>query len=398
MKETWRWFGPKDNVTLEDMLQAGVQGVVTGLYDQPPGACWSQSKIAARKTDLAQLASGLPSGLQWDVVESLPVSEEIKTRTGAFEDHLTAYCESMENLATENIKLICYNFMPVLDWTRTDIAHRLPHGGTCMSFDLIDFAMFDIHVLQRKTATLDYMPNVVDAAALRIEQATQADLDTLTQTIIAGLPGAANSLTLEGLRDAIARYNDIDQDQLRQHLKAFLEAVIPTAQRLGIKLCCHPDDPPWAVLGLPRIVSTEDDLAWLVDAVDCKANGLTFCSGSLGSRGDNDLCAIATRFAHRIHFVHLRNVCRHNDIGPTSFFEDTHLSGSTDMIRLLQLFLATHPNVDSLPMRPDHGQDILTDLGKNTAPGYPLCGRMRGLAELRGALLALNATRGAAQV
>ncbi len=393
MKQTWRWFGPDDDITVDHMLQAGVEGVVTSLYSLAAGTVWPRSLIAARKAEIASMSDSTPSGLLWDVVESLPVSESIKTRTGDYEEHLVAYCQSLENLAAEGIKVICYNFMPVLDWTRTDIAMKLPHGGTCMNFDLTDFAMFDIHILQRELASNDYDSSVTDAALKRFQESTQTTRDALTRTVVAGLPGAVHALTLSELRDALATYKDTDRETLRQNLKAFLEAVVPTAERLGMKLCCHPDDPPWPILGLPRIVSTEDDLAWLTGAVDSVANGITLCTGSLGSRGDNDLCALARRFADRIHFVHLRNVRRATNNGPTSFFEDAHLAGSTDMVEFLHTLVTTHPDIATLPMRPDHGQEILTDIGQNSKPGYPLCGRMRGLAELRGVLLSIEYVR-----
>ncbi|PJI85386.1 D-mannonate dehydratase [Yoonia maricola] len=391
MKQTWRWFGPTDQVTIDDMLQAGVAGVVTGLYNLAPGIIWSRESIAARKAEIAVMNDGTPSGLKWDVVESLPVSETIKTNSGDFAAHIAAYKASLRNLAAEGIRVVCYNFMPLLDWTRTDIAKRMPHGGTAMSFDLADFAMFDMHVLQRIDAAADYTQAISSAATTRFEQTNKAAIDALTTTIVAGLPGAAEHLTLDELHMALATYDDIGPDALRQNLTAFLQAVIPTAEDCGIQMCCHPDDPPWPVLGLPRVVSTQADIAFLLGAVDSHASGLTFCSGSLGARADNDLCAIINQFADRIHFAHLRNVRRADDTVPTSFFEDEHLAGSTDMIAVLRTLLQAHPNPDALPMRPDHGQDILTDLGQNSAPGYPLCGRMKGLAELRGAMMALKA-------
>ncbi|MEP3846866.1 MAG: mannonate dehydratase [Paracoccaceae bacterium] len=390
MKETWRWFGPSDGVTVDHMLQSGVQGVVTGLYDLQPGIVWTPEAIARRQHDIAHMSDGTPSGLAWDVVESLPVSEAIKTQTGDYVSHIANYIQSMEALAAAGIQTICYNFMPVLDWTRTDIAMGLPNGGTCMHFDLVDFAVFDVHLLKREGADQRYDSDIIEQAKERHANMSKDRKAELARTVSAGLPGAATSLSMDDLRAELATYDGIDKDRLRNNLKDFLQAVIPTAERLGLKMACHPDDPPWPVLGLPRIVSTIDDLVWLTEAVDSTANGLTFCSGSLGARADNDLEAIVSRFAQRIHFIHLRNVRRATDQAPTSFFEDAHLDGSTDMIGLLKAILATHPDPQNLPMRPDHGQDILTDLGQNTAPGYPLCGRMKGLAELRGALRALG--------
>ncbi|MEP3295886.1 MAG: mannonate dehydratase [Pseudoruegeria sp.] len=392
MKQTWRWFGPDDQVTIDDMLQAGVQGVVTGLYDLSPGTVWGNDAIAERKAQIAVMKSGAASHLRWDVVESLPVSETIKSAKGPVQAHIAAYIASMENLAIQGIKTICYNFMPVLDWTRTDTAMQLPHGGTCMNFDLIDFVVFDVFILERENAYKDYDADVCDQARTRHDDMPNSAKAGLSRTICAGLPGSTTQLTIDDLRKALSHYEGVTADKLRQNLKSFLQAVIPAAERLGIKMACHPDDPPWPVLGLPRIVSTEQDLEWLVGCVDSPANGLTFCSGSLDARADNKLNAIAARFADRIHFVHLRNVRRLSDATPTSFFEDTHLGGSTDMISLIKTLLDTHPDPSKLPMRPDHGQDILTDLGTNTAPGYPLCGRMRGLAELRGAILTLRAS------
>lgn len=392
MKQTWRWFGPDDQVTIEHMLQAGVQGVVTALHDMPPGAVWSRADIAERKAQISVKRNGEQSGLSWDVVESLPVSEAIKTHSGAYQQHLSAYKESLENLAAEGVRTVCYNFMPLLDWTRTDISKEMPHGGSAMSFDLVDFALFDIHLLQRTGAAASYPEPIVHTAADRFDDLDQSRADALIRTVVAGLPGAAEHLSLDELRTALGTYDSIGPEELRENLAFFLRSVIPTAERLGIQLCCHPDDPPWSVLGLPRIVSTQKDIEWLLATIDSKANGLTFCSGSLGARADNDLCAMIKRFADRIHFVHLRNVRRADNVVPTSFFEDSHLDGSTDMVAVLQAILNAHPDPDNLPMRPDHGQDILTDIGRNTAPGYPLCGRMKGLAELRGAMIALRHT------
>ncbi len=390
MKETWRWFGPSDSVSVENMLQSGVQGVVTGLYHLPPGVVWTQDDIETRQNEIAVKADGAPSGLAWEVVESLPVSEAIKTRTGPFQSHIDAYLTSMEALASAGIDTICYNFMPVLDWTRTDIARPLPHGGTCMYFDLIDFAVFDIFLFERAGAEATYDAETCRAAEARFQDMTEERKQALSKTVTAGLPGAATTLSIEDLRTELSAYDGIGKDDLKHNLKAFLEAVVPTAEKLGLKMACHPDDPPWPVLGLPRIVSTEADLAWLTGAVDSPSNGLTFCSGSLGARADNDLNAIVNRFANRIYFFHLRNVRRLSEACPTSFFEDSHLDGSTDMVSLIRDILATHPTPVTVPMRPDHGQDILTDIGRNPAPGYPLCGRMKGLAELRGVVRALS--------
>lgn len=390
MKETWRWFGPNDNVTIDDMLQSGVQGVVTGLYDIAPGQVWAPEAIAQRQDQISRMTNGAPSGLAWEVVESLPVSEAIKTQQGPYLDHIEGYIASMEALAAAGITTICYNFMPVLDWTRTHTAMTLSHGGTCMSFDLIDFVVFDVHLLKRVGAEANYDPAICANALERCDQMTPQRKSELCGTICAGLPGAATSLSMEQLRTALATYARVDADQLRSNFSAFLNAVVPKAEQLGLKMACHPDDPPWPVLGLPRIVSTRADIEWLIGTVDSHANGITFCTGSLGARQDNNLAEMVAHFAERIHFVHLRNVKRQSTTIPTSFYEAAHLDGSTDMIEILSTLMATHPDPTNLPMRPDHGQDILTDIERNTTPGYPLCGRMKGLAELRGALRALN--------
>lgn len=397
MKQTWRWFGPLDDVSVDDMLQSGVEGVVTALHDIKPGEVWTRAAIHKRIDQIATRSDGTTSGLSWDVVESLPVSEQIKTQTGCWQTHLKNYIRSLENLAAEGVRVVCYNFMPVLDWTRTDTAWQLPHGGSCMRFDLTDFALFDIHVLERQGALEEYEAHVIREAQKRFHASTDEQLHKLSQNITKGLPGAVSSLTREQIASLLGTYTNTNEESLREHLKVFLEAVIPAAEELSMRLCCHPDDPPWPILGLPRIVSTEDDLAWLLAACDSPANGLTFCSGSLGARPDNSLAAMIRRFGSRIHFLHLRNVRRESDQVPLSFFEDSHLSGSTDMIELLRAILEEERQrradgrVDhQIPMRPDHGQDILTDLARNTQPGYPLCGRMRGLAELRGAILALS--------
>ncbi len=390
MKQCWRWFGPDDQVTVEDMLQSGVQGVVTGLYNKAAGQVWTRKDIATHQAHIAQTRDGKPSGLQWEVVESLPVSEAIKTRSGPVDEHIANYIRSMEALGAAGIKTICYNFMPLLDWTRTDIAMPLNHGGTCMNFDLIDFAAFDIYILRRVGARKDYQAEVATQAQSRFEMMSPLREQELSRTICAGLPGAVFGFSLPQLREQIATYANIDATRLRENLAAFLKAILPTAERLGLKLACHPDDPPWPVLGLPRIVSTQADLEYLVSCVKSPANGLTYCSGSLGARADNDLVQMAKQFANNIHFAHLRSVNRASDHVPTSFFEDAHLEGSTDMIAVLRALLDHHPRPAHLPLRPDHGQDILSDIGTNSAPGYPLCGRMKGLAELRGALKALT--------
>ncbi len=397
MRHTWRWFGPKDPVSVDDMLQAGVQGVVTALHHVPTGSMWTPEEIARRQADLAVMGDGTPSGLAWEVVESLPVSEAIKTQTGDWRAHVQSWIASMRNLHAAGIRVICYNFMPVLDWTRTDLAWRRPNGARCMRFDLYDFAAFDIHILQRKGAAGSFPQDVRDEAARRFADMDAARREALAGNVVFGLPGAAERLSMGDVRDLLDSYAPVTDAVLRRNFHDFLEQVAPVAQDLGMRLCCHPDDPPFALLGLPRIMSTEADYAERIAAVDLPANGITLCSGSLGARPDNDLPGMMRRLGHRVHFLHLRNVRRDADTVPASFFEDEHLGGQTDMVALTRAILdeearrrAEGREDAQIPMRPDHGQDILDDIGRGGQPGYPAIGRLKGLAELRGVEAALS--------
>jgi mannonate dehydratase len=397
MRQTWRWFGPADKVTLWDIRQAGAEGIVTSLYHIAPGQVWTRAEIAKRKAEVATHEDGTASGLTLDVIESIPVSEAIKTAGPEREAHVAAWIESLENCAAEGIGVICYNFMPVLDWTRTDLKHRRPNGALALRYDLADFAAFDIHVLGRAGAAGDYAPDVLAAAAGRAAGWDGAARDRLTGNILAGLPGSVERWTLDSFRARLASYDGIDADRLRANMAWFLARVVPVAERLGVRLCCHPDDPPWALFGLPRIMSTEADYRWLVDVVPRPANGITFCTGSLGARGDNDLAGMVERLGPHIHFLHLRNVRRESPSVPCSFFEDDHLGGSTDMVAVIRAVVAEQNRRRAegradwcIPMRPDHGQEILTDAERVGAPGYPAVGRLKGLAELRGAMLALQ--------
>lgn len=397
MRQTWRWFGPHDRVSVDDMLQAGVEGVVTALHHIPAGAVWSAEEIAARQAQLAVMRDGAASGLGWEVVESLPVSESIKTQSGDWRDHVGNWITSMRNLRAAGLRVICYNFMPILDWTRTDLAWRRPSGARCMRFDLVDFAAFDIHILRRPGAADSFPPAVRDAADARFRDMPEARRAELARNLVHGLPGAATNFSLDDVRDLLATYAEIGPDRLRGHLHDFLEQVVPVAQEIGMRLCCHPDDPPFDLLGLPRIMSTEADYAGLIRAVDLPANGITLCSGSLGARPDNDLPGMMDRLGDRVHFLHLRNVRRDTDTVPASFFEDGHLSGQTDMVALIAAVLreearrrAAGREDAQIPMRPDHGQDILDDIGRVGQPGYPAIGRLKGLAELRGVEAALS--------
>ncbi len=397
MRQTWRWFGPADRTSIDDILQAGVEGVVSALHHIPPGVVWSREEIAKRQQEIATKSDGTPSGIAWEVVESLPVSEDIKKQQGPWREHVENYKTSLKNLAAQGINVVCYNFMPVLDWTRTDLKWRMPHGGTTMRFDLIDFAAFDIFILKRDGAAEEFPADVVAAAKERYEQMDDDKRRTITENVACGLPGAAEKLTIDDVRRLLGEYNRISPEQLRQNFIDFLAEVAPCAEELGVRLCCHPDDPPFPLLGLPRICSTESDYQLLMDAVDIPANGIALCAGSLGARPDNDLPGMIDRLGDRVHFIHLRNVRRETQGVPASFHEDEHLSGDTDMVALVQSIVrqeekrraAGRKDVE-IPIRPDHGMDILDDLKRSGQPGYPSIGRLKGLAELRGLIKALT--------
>jgi len=397
MKQTWRWFGPKDIVSIDDVTQAGAEGIVSALHHIAPGVVWSLEDIAKRQSEIATMEDGSPSGLDWSVVESLPVSEEIKKQKGNWRAHIDAYRQSMRNLADAGVDVICYNFMPVLDWTRTDLAWRLPSGATCMRFDLTDFATFDLNILKRKGAANDYDAALREEAARRFASMSDAQAEALAGNVAFGLPGAAETLTLEDVRTHLAEYSGVTEDLLRQHLIDFLTEIAPLAQKLGLRLCCHPDDPPFPLLGLPRIMSTEAHYKTIMDAVDIPESGITLCSGSLGARPDNDLTGMMERLGDRVHFLHLRNVARETADIRGSFYEAEHLGGATDMVALVKATLleearrkAAGRSDWSIPFRPDHGQDILDDLGRRAQPGYPAIGRLKGLAELRGVIAAVE--------
>jgi len=397
MKQTWRWFGPMDLVSIDDTLQAGVEGIVSALHHVPTGAVWTPAEIAQRQREIATMKDGSASGIAWDVVESLPVSEDIKKQRGDWRAHIENYKISLSHLAQAGIEVICYNFMPVLDWTRTDLAWRRPNGATCMRFDLTDFAAFDLHILQRPGAEEDFGDALRDAAYERFKCMSDARRDELAKNVVFGLPGAAERFSLDDVRQHIAEYDSISEDRLRAHLIDFLSEVIPAAEELGLRLCCHPDDPPVPLLGLPRIMSTEAHYATVMNAIDHTANGITLCSGSLGARPDNDLPGIMDRWGSRVHFLHLRNVKRETDDIRGSFFEDEHLHGDTNMAALIASALREEARRKaegradwSIPFRPDHGQDILDDQGRKAQPGYPAIGRLKGLAELRGVIAGLQ--------
>jgi mannonate dehydratase len=331
-------------------------------------------------------------------VESLPVAERIKIGEGDLGQLLETYRQSMRNLAAHGVTTICYNFMPVLDWARTQLRAPLPGGGNALRFNVHEFAAFDCFVLKREGAQDDYSADVLQRAEVWFAAATDADKTQLLATIMAGLPGAFDRYNIEELRVMLQRYRGIDRNRLRENLTRFLQEIVPTAEEVGIRMAIHPDDPPWPLLGLPRICSNEDDIAFILDSVPSRANGLTFCSGSLGAGRDNDLPAIARRFAERIHFAHLRNVTKEAD---GSFMEAAHLGGDNDMVALIRVLLAEqkrrHDGGDAawrIPLRPDHGHELLDDVGKATHPGYSAIGRMRGLAEIRGVMTALASEHG----
>ena len=376
MTETMRWFGPSDPVSLREIRQAGASEVVTALHEIPNGAVWERDAIAARKAMIAA------AGLGWTVVESLPVDDSIKLRDDGWDRCIAAYRKSLTNLAACGISVVTYNFMPVLDWTRTDLAWRMPDGALALRFELEAAAIFDLHILQRSDAARDYPAELVESAERRFAAMDADARHKLERTIIAGLPGSEDSYTTEDFAAALDQYRGLGADGLRGNHVAFLEAVCPHAEELGLRLVVHPDDPPFPLFGLPRVVSTEADVAALFEAVPSAANGLCFCAGSFGARGDNDLPGMVERLGSRIGFLHLRSVQREAD---GIFHEAAHLEGDAGMTRIVAAVHALQTREGrSIPMRPDHGHQMLDDLGKTTLPGYSLLGRMRGLAELRG--------------
>lgn len=383
MTPALRHFGPPDPVPLAYLRQAGATDVVTALHHLPVGDAWPVAEIQKRQAECRA------AGLEWSVVESLPVSEAIKTRTGPYAEHLANYRTSLENLAECGIRTVTYNFMPVVDWTRTDLDYRLPDGGSAIRFDRVDLAVYDIHVLERPGAEADYPDEILALARERFAAATPEELARTERNVIRGLPGSEESFTRDEFRAALEPYADIDAARLRAHLIAFLEAVVPTAAALGLRLVVHPDDPPFPILGLPRVVSTAADLDAVFAAVPAPANGLCFCTGSFGARPDNDLPAMVDRFADRIGFAHLRSVQRESN---GSFHEAHHLGGDAGMPAVVAALLRAQTQHGPLVFRPDHGHRILDDLQRppEGSPGYTAIGRLKGLAELRGLMLGLS--------
>jgi len=387
MEHTWRWFGPSDPITLADIKQTGATGIVTALHEVPNGQVWTAAAIAERK-ELIEA-----SGLTWSVVESVPVHEDIK-RAGPRRDHwIAAYQQSLRNLAANGIDIVCYNFMPILDWTRTDLRYVLADGGWALRFDQVAFSAFDLFILARAGAAEDYDEAEVARAKAYYDNLSDEGRALLVRNIIAGLPGSEEAYSLESLRTMLDTYATIDAATLQDNLGYFLRAIVPVAEEVGLRMAIHPDDPPRSLLGLPRVVSTRDDTRWLLDAAPSVANGLTFCTGSFGVRADNDLVAMATEFASRIYFAHLRSTVREED--PRSFHEGTHAGGDVDMVGVVAALITEERRREPgggprIPLRPDHGHQLLDDQRRASNPGYSLIGRLKGLAELRGIEIAVR--------
>ncbi|SMO60078.1 mannonate dehydratase [Solitalea koreensis] len=375
MEQTWRWFGPQDPVSLQHVRQAGATGIVTALHHISHGEVWPEEEILKRKKEIED------NGLSWSVVESVTVHESIKTRTGNYQEYIEKYKTTLQNLAKCGINIVTYNFMPVLDWTRTSINYEMPNGAKALYFNWLDLIVFDVHILQRKDAANDYDDELLAKSSARFKNMTTEEIERLTSVVLLGIPGE-EEMTLELLRKSLTAYEHIGQAELRENLKYFLQEVSPIAQKCGVKLAIHPDDPPFDILGLPRVVNSREDFEFILHEVNIPANGICFCTGSLGASSQNNLPELVKYIADRIHFVHLRNVSKDQE---GNFYEADHLGGDVNMFKVMKELLIIQQKVqDSIPFRSDHGHQMLDDLHKVTNPGYSAIGRLKGLAELRG--------------
>lgn len=392
MKETWRWFGPNDTISLQSIAQAGATGIVTSLHQIPTGAIWPLEEVLKRKQMIES------HKLEWAVIESIPLHNDIKTRSGNYLHYLENYKASLRNVAAAGVFDVCYNFMPVVDWTRTNLSYTLPNKSQALRFEMSDFAAYDVYILQRSGAKKDYLPEVLRRAKSRLDAMSDEEKALLEKNIIAGLPGGEGSYDRESIRVAINQFIQLGNDGMRANLFAFLREVIPVAEEVGVRMAIHPDDPPFSLFGLPRVVSTAEDARALLNAIPSPSNGLTLCAGSYGARCDNDLVAMAREFGNRIYFVHLRNIKREED---GSFYESDHLDGDNDIVGLIEALLDEEDrrklqglHLPPIAMRPDHGHLMGDEISKpGINPGYSYTGRLKGLAELRGVIHALNHIR-----